>query len=358
MQLPLATPPSSVCILRLSAIGDICHTLPVVRTLQKNWPETKFTWIIGRVEAELVGDIPDIEFIIFDKSQGWKAYKTLYRTLRGRRFDVLLQMQIALRASVASRLIRARIRLGFDKKRAKDFQWLFTNARIAARQKQHVMEGLFGFAEALGIDQRSMEWCIPQPASAITRVGSLLGTTRPILAISPCSSDRRRNWRDWSPERYAQIVDYAERTMNLSVVLTGGPSERERAMGLAIEELCDASPANLIGKTSLKELLVVLDRTVAVITPDSGPAHIATTVGTPVIGLYVTSNPLRTGPYLSRQWTINHYPEALLSELGKTLDEAPWGTRVRNPEAMQRISVEEVVRMLGKLIEASDQSLR
>ncbi len=350
MQLPLATPPNSVCILRLSAIGDICHTLPVVRTLQKSWPDTKITWIVGRLEAELVRDIPGIEFIIFDKAQGWKAYRKLYRTLRGRRFDVLLQMQIALRASVASLLIRSKIHLGFDKARAKDYQWLFTNARIGAKQKQHVMEGLFGFAEALGIEQRLLEWNIPQPVTAVTRVESLVGNVEPILVISPCSSDRRRNWRDWSPERYAQVVDHAEQTMNLRVVLTGGPSEREKSMGRAIEEQCHSSPINLIGKTNLKELLVVLDRAVAVITPDSGPAHIATTVGTPVIGLYVTSNPLRTGPYLSRQWTINHYPEALLDELGKSVDELPWGTRVRNPEAMQRISVEEVTGMLDKLL--------
>src|SRR5215472_1754583 len=104
----IATPaPESLCVLRLSAVGDVCHTLPVVRTLQAAWPSTRITWIIGKLEAGLVGDIPGIEFIIFDKSQGLGAYGGLRRTLAGRRFDLLLHMQMSLRASAASLLVRA-----------------------------------------------------------------------------------------------------------------------------------------------------------------------------------------------------------------------------------------------------------
>lgn len=350
MQLPLSAPPQSVCVLRLSAIGDICHTLPVIRTLQIAWPKTKFTWIIGRIEAGLIGDIPGIEFIIFDKSQGWRAYVSLFKKLRGRHFDVLLHMQIALRASVASLLVRARIRLGFDKSRAKDYQWLFTNARIAASHHQHVMDGLFGFAEALGVTDRVLNWDIPQPETAVAKIAGLVESNKPLLVISPCSSDRRKNWRDWSAERYADVADHAAGSLGLQVALTGGPSQRERDMGDAIARHCQTPPLNFIGKTTLKELLVLIDRAAAIVTPDSGPAHIATTVGTPVIGLYVTSNPLRTGPYLSQEWVINHYPAALAEEMGKSVEEVRWGSRVRNPNAMQRISVQEVLDTLDKLV--------
>ncbi|HET6655892.1 MAG TPA: hypothetical protein VFH57_06560, partial [Gammaproteobacteria bacterium] len=85
--------PESVCVMRLSAVGDICHTLPVVRTLAAAWPAARITWIIGRLEASLVGDIPGIEFITFDKGQGWHAHRQLRRQLGGRRFDLLLHMQ-------------------------------------------------------------------------------------------------------------------------------------------------------------------------------------------------------------------------------------------------------------------------
>lgn len=350
MQLPLGSAPASLCILRLSAIGDVCHTLPVVRTLQAHWPQTRITWIIGRVEAQLLGDIPGIEFIIFDKTAGWRAYRALRATLRERHFDVLLQMQIALRASLASLLLGADIRLGFDPARAKDYQWLFSNARIAAAPRQHVMDGLFGFAEALGIPERVLRWDIPQPLAAIQRVAEWAPSDRPLLLISPCSSDRKRNWRNWSPERYAAVADHAAQRHGMQVILTGGPSEQEQQMGKAIGEAACHKPLDLIGRTSLKELLVLIDRAAVLIAPDSGPAHIATTVGTPVIGLYVTSNPARTGPYLSQEWVINHYPQALREELGMTPDQAAWGQRVRSPDAMLRIDVAEVTERLDTVM--------
>jgi heptosyltransferase I len=334
-------------------VGDICHTVPVVRSIQRQWPETHITWIIGKLEASLVGDIPGIEFIIFDKARGWRAYAELRNRLKGQRFDALLQMQISIRASIASLLIPADIKLGFDKARAKDYQWLFTNARIPARPRQHVMDGLFGFAEAIGVTDLEPHWDIPIPAEAQEFVTQQLPADKPILAISPCSSNRARNWRNWSAEGYAQVADYAAEKHGMQVVLTGGPSQLEKDYGEKISTLSKHTPINLIGQTNLKQLLAIIQRAEAIITPDSGPAHMATTVGTPVIGLYVTSNPDRSGPYLSRQWVVNKYPEALLAELGKTVDQASWGQRVRSPEAMSRISVDDVESVLNRIISAA-----
>lgn len=348
--LPFSRAPDSLCILRLSAVGDICHTVPVVRSIQRQWPQTRISWIIGRLEASLIGDIPGIEFIIFDKSRGWRAYAELRRRLRGRHFDALLQMQISLRASLASLLIPADIRLGFDRARAKDYQWLFTNARIPARPRQHVMDGLFGFAEAIGVTDLAPRWEIPIPAEAQDFVRQHLPADRPLLVISPCSSNRARNWRNWSTEGYARVADYAVEKYGLQVVLTGGPSQLEKDYGEAISQQTMHSPLNLIGRTNLKQLLAIIQRAEAIITPDSGPAHMATTVGTPVIGLYVTSNPERSGPYLSQQWVVNRYPEALLAESGKSVQEAPWGQRVRSAEAMSRIAVQDVTEKLDGLL--------
>ena len=139
MSLPLHDAPKSLCILRLSAVGDICHTLPVVRTIQAHWPQTHISWIIGKLEASLVSDIPNIEFIEFDKSRGIKAYMDMRHALQRRRFDALLHMQMSLRSSVVNRLVKTNTRIGFDRARAKDLQWLFNNAQIPAHQNQHVM---------------------------------------------------------------------------------------------------------------------------------------------------------------------------------------------------------------------------
>ena len=351
--LPFTNAPKSLCILRLSAVGDICHTVPVVRSIQRQWPETRITWIIGKLEASLVGDLPGIEFIIFDKGRGWRAYADLRSQLKGQHFDALLQMQISIRSSIASLLIPADIKLGFDKARAKDYQWLFTNARIPAKARQHVMDGLFGFAEAIGVKDIEPQWDIPIPAEAQDFVARHLSDDKPVLAISPCSSNRARNWRNWSAEGYAQIVDYAFEKHGMQVALSGGPSQLEKDYGEQICALAKHRPINLIGQTNLKQLLAVIQRADAIITPDSGPAHMATTVGTPVIGLYVTSNPDRSGPYFSQQWGVNKYPEALKAELGKTVDEAPWGQRVRSAEAMNRISVSDVSSVLDRIITAT-----
>lgn len=343
--------PGRLAILRLSAIGDTCHVIPVLRTLQAVWPETAITWIIGRTEASLLGDLPGVEFISFDKREGRKAYQNLRQQLQRRHFDVLLHLQAALRASLASRCISAELRLGYDRARAKDFQWLFTNARIQGEQRVHVMDSMFAFLEALGIKERVLRWDIPIPAEAQAFAEKNLPAGR-LLVISPCSSERRNNFRNWPAERYAAVADAARQEHGFNIALTGGGSDLERWYGEEISRLMAHKPLNLIGKTSLKQLLSVLQWADVLVSPDSGPAHMATTVGTPVIGLYASSNPLRTGPYLSQQWVVNRYPEAVQAAFGKPMEELPWGKRVREPDVMERILVDDVLERLDKLVAA------
>lgn len=346
------SPPASVCILRLSAVGDVCHTLPVVRSLQIAWPQTRFTWIIGKLEATLVGDIPGIEFIIFDKSLGWKARRQLRRQLRGRQFDLLLHMQLSLRASLASRAVHAKVKLGFDRERAHDFQWLFTNRRIPYIPRQHVMDSLFGFAEACGVTDRVLRWDIPVPDEAQAFAREQIPDNVQALIISPCANARFRNFRNWRADHYAAVADYAAEKLGLQVILSGGPSAVERDYGARIESAAHNKPLNLIGRTNLKQLLALLQRANALITPDSGPAHMGTAAGVPVIGLYASTNPERAAPYLSRRWCVNRYPEAMRKFKHQDNGTAPWGTRVRDPEAMDLISVEDVTNKLDELIAA------
>ena len=345
--------PDSICVLRLSAVGDVCHTLPVVRTLQAAWSGTRITWIIGGLEASLVGDIPGIEFIIFDKAKGRGAYRDLRRSLRGRRFELLLHMQMSLRASLASLLgVRAPLKLGFDRRRAHDYQWLFTNWRIPYRPRQHVMDSLFGFAETCGIAERVLRWDIPIPAEAQAFARQQIRDAKPALVISPCANPRFRNWRSWLPENYAAVADHAMVRHGLRVLVTGGPSEIEREYGARITALANTQVTNLVGKTSLKQLLALLKQATVLISPDSGPVHMATAVGTPVIGLYASTNPDRAGPYLSQRWRVNRYPDALRKFNHQDPETAPWGTRVRDPEAMDLISVKDVTERLDALMAA------
>jgi len=343
-------------VLRLSAIGDCCHTLPVVRTLQQAWPKTMITWIIGKTELQLLRGAAGIEFVTFDKSRGLRAYRDVGRTLRGRHFSFLLDMHASMRANLASCAVRADERIGFDKARARDWQWLFTNRKIASQPRQHVMDGLFGFVEALGITDRELRWDIPIADADREFAAKLHTGDGPLCVISPCSSQRLRNYRNWSADNYAAVALYLADKHGAQVILTGGPTDYEKAYG---EKICQAtaSPvANVIGHTSLKQLLAVIDRADLVICPDSGPAHMATAVGTPVVGLYATSNRHRTGPYLSQHLVVDAYPEAVQREFGKPVEALAWGKRVRDPDAMNLIRIDSVLEKIDLVLDRTSSA--
>jgi heptosyltransferase I len=348
MLLPLAEPPRSVCILRLSALGDTCHVVPIIRTLQHAWPGTELTWIIGKAEARLMSLVDGVEFITVDKRAGFGARHALREQLRGRQFDVLLHMQLALRASLVARNVAATVKLGFDRARARDLQWMFTNARVAPRTREHVLDSFFGFLAALGIKDRLVEWNIPLPENARAYAERLIPDSQPTLIISPCSSHVLRNWR---PERYAAVADYAARRHHMRVILCGGPSTLEVQTGAAIEKaVTTAKVVNQIGRDTLPELLALLGRATALVTPDSGPAHMATMVGTPVVGLYAATNPARSGPYLSRLWCVDAYAQAARKFRGRAPEKVPWTEKIEHRGVMDLIEVDQVTGKLDELL--------
>jgi heptosyltransferase I len=344
MPLPLGHPPASICVIRLSAIGDTCHTVPVVRALQKAYPATPLTWIIGKTEHSLLRGLEGVEFVVLDKSRGLRGYADLRRALAARRFEVLLHMHASARANLTSLFVRAPVRIGFDKARARDHQWLFTNLKLPARAERHVMDGLFEFAEVLGVPPCEPRWDIPIDAADVAAVAPHFIDGAPTLVISPCTGQRFRNYRNWRVDWYAEIADYAASRYRARVLLTGGNTPIEQTYG---REICilskTAAPENLIGRTTLKQLLAILQRATVVLCPDSGPAHMATAVRTPVVGLYATSNRKRTGPYFSQHLVVDKYPEAIEKEFARPIETLRWGQRVRDPAAMSLITVADVI---------------
>jgi heptosyltransferase I len=347
--LPLAAPPRSICILRLSAIGDTCHIVPIIRTLQHVWPTTQLTWIIGKTEARLMKLIEGVELITVDKRAGLSGLRNLRERLRGRQFDVLLHMQLAIRASVMANQVSAPLKVGFDRARARELQWLFTNAQVAPHSREHVLDSFFGFVAALGVKERVLRWDVPLPADALAYAESLIPDSRPTLVISACSSHPLRNW---TPGAYAAVADYACREHGMRVILVGGPTRLERETGIAIESLVDAKTKviNQVGKDTLPQLLALLSCSRVLLAPDSGPVHMATMVGTPVIGLYAATNPARSGPYLSRQWCVDAYAQAALRFCGKTPGGLPWTRKIEERGVMDLITVPQVTAKIDELL--------
>jgi heptosyltransferase I len=351
MTLNFNPPPQHVCLLRLSAIGDACHALAALRAFQTAWPQTRFTWIIGKLEARLMtAVVPEIEFITFDKSAMLRELARLRRLLRARRFDLLLDMQLSLRASLVSCLVDAPIKLGFDRARARELQWMFTNARIAPAVSEHVLDSFMGFARACGIAPAGAHWNLALPADALEYARSIVTDGRPTLLISPCSSHAARNW---SVEGYAALADHAADVHGMRVVLVGGRTAAESGMGRGIAAAARRPLQNQIGKDTLPQLLGLASMSTVLVSPDSGPVHMATMVGLPVIGLYAATNPARAGPYYSRQWCVDKYDAAARKYFGRPAAQIPWTTKIERPGVMDLIELREVTAKLDALMAAA-----
>jgi heptosyltransferase I len=335
-------------IVRLSALGDVTLMLPVIETLKHAVPQARITWITGAAAYPLLDGIPGIEFIVFDKSHGLRGYFELRRQLHGRRFDVLLAMQASWRANFIYPLISAPVKIGFDRARARDGQWLFTNRSIP-RARQHLLDSFFAFIESLGIAERTMRWNLPLAAAdrawAVARVPR---DRAPVLAVNPGASKAER---EWPVERLIEVIQTARQRWGVDVVLTGGPGARERAAGRQIANAVSAKIINLIGETSPKQLAAVLERADCLLAPDTGPVHIATAVGIPVVGLYAVAPPQLSGPYLRSELTVDRYPDAVRTILGQDPRKVNWTTRVHHGEPMRLIEVADVLPKLAQVFE-------
>ena len=334
----MAPTSSSLCLLRLSALGDVTHVVPLVRTLQQARPGTPLHWIIDKAGHKLLDGLPGVVFHPYDKKTGLAGMRALKATFPPGRFEALLQMQVAFRANVLSAFVPAVRRIGYDRARSKDFHGLFINERIADRPGIHVLDAIGSFGEPLGIVQTQVSWDLAVPPAAVEWAqAQWQDDGRPVLMISPCSSHVRRNWY---ADRYAAVANHAT-ARGWRVVLCGGRSELERDMSDAILAQLDTPALDLVGKDTLKQLPALLARAALVMTPDSGPMHIANAVGTKVLGLHAASNPHRSGPYSDRRYCVDRYDDAARKYLGKPASALKWGTKIEFDDVMQLITFED-----------------
>jgi len=348
-KLPLSVPPEKICILRLSALGDVTHVIPVVRAIQRQWPNTEITWICGVFEYKLLRLIDGVRFICFDKKAGVKEYFKLWKTLKGQRFDVLMQMQVAARANIASLGIKAGIKLGWDKHRSRDFHQLCINEHIEETVQQHQVQGFLSFSRALGVNVDEPEWDIPVTEAALQFAGKYVDADKPLMIISACSSHKLRNW---SAMRYARLADYAITQHGMQVVLSGGPGSVDLEMADEIMRKMQNKALNLVGKDTLEQLIGLLSRATVVVSPDSGPAHLANAIGIPVIGLYACTWSLRSGPYNSLEYCVDQFEMAADRYLKQPATELRWGKKIEQPGVMDLISLEMVCEKLDKLLDS------
>ena len=340
-------PPKKICILRLSAIGDVTHVIPVLRAIQQQWPDAEITWICGKFEYKLLRLIQGVRFISFDKTNGYMEYLKLWKAIKGEIFDVLLHMQVAMRANLASAGIKSAIKIGWDAERSRDLHRLFTHQSIPVNYQQHQVQGFLSFARALGLKVDEPNWDMPLTENALKFSDEHIDKGKRVLIISACSSHKLRNW---SAERYAELADYAISEYGMQVILSGGPGEIDLNMAQDIIAKMQHHVANLVGKDTLEQLLGLLSKATVVVSPDSGPAHIANALGVPVIGLYACTWSKRSGPYNSLEFCVDKFEVAARQFLNKSADSLRWGTKIERPGVMDLILFDDVKQQLDKVL--------
>lgn len=322
--------------------------VPLVRTLQANFPNTKLTWIISRPAFDLVEGMDGVEFIVIDKPNTIGDYWRFKKRMSRYAFDVLLAPQASFRANLLYPLIKAKRKIGYDKRRAKECHGLFVHERITSGL-EHTLDGFLKFAEALEIKERVIRWDLPIPSENYEWAKHHLPKKGPILVLNPAASKPERSW---PVARYIDLLKQAQEKWGVQVVLTGGPSHFDKYLA---DQIMQVIPAiDLVGKTKPKQLLALISKATVVICPDTGPSHMATAVNTPVIALHAVTNPLISGPYLFQHLVVNRYPEAAAKILGSECIEEVWGEHVHGDESMQLISVDEVMKKLSSVLDCTN----
>jgi heptosyltransferase I len=337
-QPPVTVPLQRILIVMMSAVGDVVHVMPVIHALKAHAPQAHITWVLQPGPATLVRGHPLVDdILLFDRSRGWRAFADIRRALSARRFDVLLALQVYFKAGLITGFANARVKLGFDRARARDANWLFTTDRITPRPGQHVQDQYFEFLDALGVPHGAPQWTLG-PWNDEERAWQrefLAGFDRPIAPIVVATSKADK---DWMPERWAAICRILWDDFGLQPVLVGGRSEREVAAEAII--LRDAPMAYSALGSGLRRLSAILDGAAVALSPDTGPLHLAVALRTPVISLLGYTNPKRVGPYdFSRDLMIDAY--------GDPGEDYPLDMSYRH-DRMSRITVNDVREMLGR----------
>jgi len=321
-----------VCIVLLSAVGDVVHALPVVNALKRDDPTRRITWLLQPGPATLVRGHPSVDdIIVVERSHGWRGFLDARRALRAREFDITLALQDYIKAGVLTTFTRAPVRLGFDRARARDLNWLFTNAHLPANPRRHVQDEYLEFLTALGVRAEPIEWRLgPRGAERAWQREFVSRFDRPIASLVIGSS---RPEKDCLPDRWAELARILYNGYGLAPVIVGARTPREETVERAI--LAGAPRTVSALDSGLPRLTAILDASALVISLDTGPLHMAVALGRPVVSLIGYTNPLRHGPY-------RRFQDLVVSAYGETTRDGAFCTD-RRPGRMRRIAVGEVL---------------
>ncbi|HEY9449845.1 MAG TPA: glycosyltransferase family 9 protein [Gemmatimonadaceae bacterium] len=324
-------------IVMMSAIGDAVHVLPVITALKRHDPACHITWVLQPGPASLVRGHPSVdEIVLFEKRRGLHALLDIRRALVARPFDVVIDLQVYIKAGLVTALTRAPVKLGFDRARARDLNWLFTNRRVPPRAPRHVQDQYLEFLDALGVAAEPLEWNLGPWPQELAAQRELLRPFRQSIATLVIGSTHPE--KEWMADRWAALVDALYEQHGLHAVLAGGHSEREVQTERIIMERARHRPHSTLG-VPLRDLVGLISGSALVISLDTAPLHMAVALGRPVISLMGYNNPKRVGPY-------RRFADLVVDAYGEPGEDYPV-TPAHRLGRMRRIQVADVLEKVG-----------
>lgn len=302
----------NILIVKLSAIGDVIHTLPALSALRRAFPKAHISWLVEGMAADLLEGHPALDRVIISQRKKWlprlKAphrWETVreivgfFQVLRDRRYDLVLDFQAALKGAVLIAAVRGKQKVGFGAGiDHSEYSYLVLNRRIApVSMEVHALQRYLRLVEAIGVPPGPVAYGLRFSPSQKREMAQRLQQAGafgrlPLIAINPMAQ-----WptKLWTTEKFAALADRLVETRRATVVWTGSPNDRP-----AIDDIrrrMRADSINMAGKTRLRELAVLLHMADLAISTDTGPMHLAAAVQTHVVALFGPTAPWRTGPY-------------------------------------------------------------
>jgi len=295
----------NILIVKLSAIGDVIHTLPSVAALRELYPEAHITWVVEEAASGLVLGNPLLDEVIVFRRKSWikllkggqigevlKEARGFIGRLRSRRYELVIDFHGLFKSAAIVFLSRSKRKLGYDS--WQELTGLFYNERIPEDMNKHAVDRYLDFLRYLGAQVSEVKFILPLTEEAKKQALSLLAkyqlSEKRFIAINPIAYWETKLWDN---EKFAILADSIKKELKLDVVFTGGKHEDARDIVKAMQ----TDPVDLAGRTTLPQLAQIYQSAALVITTDSGPMHLAAAVGTPVVALFGPTNPARTGPY-------------------------------------------------------------
>jgi heptosyltransferase-1 len=295
-----------ILLIKPSSLGDVVHALPVLHGLRRRYPEARIDWLIAPPFASLIEHHPDLNnVVVFDRrrfgriGRSWAATREFLHFLahlRRARYDLVIDLQGLFRSGFMSWASRAQMRIGF--REARECAWVFYNQYIPALgENAHAVDRNYQAARILGFADVPVGFELAIGEAVRQEADGLLeqarqSADRPLITLAPGA---RWETKRWPVDKFAQLINSIQSSLDTDWVLIGSPDEAD--IGDRIARSCEAPPTNLIGGTTLPQMVAIVARSQVIICHDSAVMHVAVALRKPLVCLTGPTNPRRTGPY-------------------------------------------------------------